>query len=246
MKKIWLTALVLCFAGALNALEIPINDINIKNTTTNQIFFVAWRGSSWLTQGSKSDYTRILPDRSKNFSSAGRSTLQVELGQEISDIESYRKMVEKDCTFKVTGSKVAINVQNGKAVVEQTGTLKTTTVKSSDNDNLTEKALQTGKEILEKVFTTVEVKNDSNHVVFITWTKSLLGAKYKEDYERLLPGTSKTFYSTLRLSDALQIEVGPKADKRYKDMAKKSTQEITTKRVDLSVDQNGYPIITQK
>ncbi len=228
MKKIILLPLLVSVCVPLCAdIQIPLNDINILNKTDDQIFFIAWRG-----MGLKSDYERILPRESTTSSSAGRSELQVELGPKVANVSSYRKRVNDLQLFKVTGSRITIELdKDGDPKVTQEGTL---------SGNLK----------------TVEIKNKSDHVLFIAWARKIdvdLGitkvdlGKYKSNYSRFVPSKgSKTFHTAFNVGDSIQIEVGPKADNNYDKAAKKYNTKITKKRVDLNVNDKGYPVITQE
>lgn len=226
MKKLVLSALALGCAAQTQAVDV-LKLTNVANKSNDQVMFIAWRYDT--TFGStKSDYERLLPlpsdpDNSTDSSLRGRSTLQVELGPKTTDFETYKKDVNNRLT-KITSSRVNITLDSkGIPQIAQDG------------------KLNKGLELK-----TTTIKNDSDHVLFIAWALDFGVGKSKSKYVRLMPGVTKDFDMTIRLRDALQVEVGPKADEKYKKAAKKFNQEITKKRVDLTVDNNGYPVITQE
>lgn len=119
MKKLLLALVVANLVGS-SAFAL-VDDKTVKNDT-DHVIFVAWKN----TAGSKSQYERIMPGESKKFGVVDRgygivglygNTLQVELGQKVSNKSEYKNVVKKSNKKMDPETVAAVNLDKGKVAI---------------------------------------------------------------------------------------------------------------------------------
>lgn len=111
MKKQLLILAVLFTAFAAQTAQAVdiLKNSNIKNDS-DYILFIAWTYKA-LNVKYKSDYERLLPGESKDFSLRGADRIQVEVGQRVpkAQVANYRKNTD-DNRVQVTKKRVNLTV----------------------------------------------------------------------------------------------------------------------------------------
>lgn len=222
MKKLLLVGLM-GLSGSLMQAG-PLKTIQVENKSP-YVLFGAW-SETIVGQKLKTGSFRLLPKSSKSFTNlkgVGLFDLQFDVGKKIGKekaaIEAYKKSY---ATQAITSSRVDITVDaNGKATITQGEAEASGLLKNSD------------------------IKNDSDWVLMVAWILDTGLTKSKGDYARLKPHESKNF-SLRGLRGTLQVEPvvnigGSGGIEDYTNSVNKGKTAITTKRVDVTVDESKNP-----